>query len=112
MANYAFVTLVTSDHYLPGALAVVAGLKDVHPHPPAAPEVPFQTVCIVSPETVDINTIKHLRRAFDVVIGVEVIEGETAAGLQLLGECSAQSASTDSAQFNHISGHCALLHFI
>ena len=88
MANYAFVTLVTSDHYLPGALAVVAALKDVHPLPPVPPEVPFQTVCIVSPETVDINTIKHLRRAFDVVIGVEVIEAETAAGLQLLGKCS------------------------
>ena len=86
MANYAFVTLVTSDHYLPGALAVVGALRDVHPYPPLAPEVPYQTVCIVSPETVDINTIKHLRRAFDVVIGVEVIEGQTAAELQLLGE--------------------------
>jgi hypothetical protein len=96
MANYAFVTLVTSDNYLPGALAVVAALKEVHPHPLQPPEVPFQTVCIVSPETVDINTIKHLRRAFDVVIGVEVIEGQTAEGLQLLGESPAHSASAHS----------------
>ncbi|THG95865.1 hypothetical protein EW145_g7887, partial [Phellinidium pouzarii] len=82
---YAFATLVTSDHYLPGALAVAAALREVHPSPPTDPEVPFQTVCIVTPETVDIKTVKHLRRAFDVVIGVEVIEEQTAAGLQLLG---------------------------
>ena len=85
-SRYAFVTLVTSDHYLPGALAVAAGLKEVHPLPPVEPEVSFQTACIVTPETVDVKTIKHLRRAFDVVIGVEVIEQQNTAGLQLLGK--------------------------
>ena len=83
---YAFVTLVTSDHYLPGALAVAAALKDQHASHPPSPEVAFQTLCLVTPESVDVSTIKLLRRAFDIVIGVEIIEQEDGAGLQLLGE--------------------------
>ncbi|KAH9948180.1 glycogenin [Amylocystis lapponica] len=82
---FAFVTLVTSDRYLPGALAVAAALKDIHPSPPLAPEVDFQTVCLVTPETVDVSSIKLLRRAFGTVIGVELIEQENEKGLQLLG---------------------------
>jgi glycogenin glucosyltransferase len=84
-APYAFVTLLTSDSYLPGALTLVAALKDVHPVPPVSPEVDFQTVCLVTPETVDVNSIKLLRRAYNVVIGVEIIEHENERGLQLLG---------------------------
>lgn len=84
---YAFVTLLTSDSYLPGALTLAAALKDVHPSPPLPPEVDFQTVCLVTPETVDIASIKLLRKAFDVVVGVEVIEVDNERGLQLLGEC-------------------------
>lgn len=87
-APYAFVTLVSSDSYLPGALAVAGALKDVHPSPPVPPEVPFQTVCLVTPETVDVSTIKLLRGAFDTVIGVEVIGQEDEKGLKLLGEFS------------------------
>lgn len=83
---YAFVTLVTSDHYLPGALAVAAALKDQHHSHPVPHEVAFQTLCLVTPESVDVSTIKLLRRAFDVVIGVEIIEQEDGTGLQLLGE--------------------------
>ncbi|KAI0034189.1 hypothetical protein K488DRAFT_36107, partial [Vararia minispora EC-137] len=84
-ALYAFVTLLTSDSYLPGALTLVAALKDVHPIPPVPPEVDFQTVCLVTPETVDVSSIKLLRRAFNVVIGVEIIEHDNHRGLQLLG---------------------------
>lgn len=88
MSNkYAFATLVTSDHYLPGALALAAALKEVH-SPSNAQEVPFNTACIVTPETVDVKTIKLLRRAFDVVVGVEVIEEKNEAGLKLLGKYS------------------------
>jgi glycogenin len=83
---YAFVTLISSDSYLPGALALVAALKDVHPTPPVPPEIDFQTVCLVTPETVDVSVIKLLRRAFDIVIGVEIIEDEYKKGLELLGE--------------------------
>lgn len=83
---YAFVTLVTSDAYLPGALVVASALRDVHPSPPEPPEVAFQTVCLVTPETVDVKTIKLLRRAFDHVVGVEVISVGRTIGLDLLGE--------------------------
>ena len=85
---YAFVTLVTSDFYLPGALALAAALKDLHPSPPSPPEVDFQTVCLVTPETVDVSTIKLLRGAFNLVIGVEIIEQEDDRKLRLLGEYS------------------------
>lgn len=95
-APYAFVTLVTSDHYLPGALAVAAALKDLHPFPAVPPEVPFQTICLVTPESVDVSTIKLLRRAFDVVIGVEIIEQEDGSALQLLGESGSLKAPVDS----------------
>ncbi|KAJ3795908.1 glycogenin [Lentinula aff. detonsa] len=84
-APYAFVTLLTSDHYLPGALTLAAALRDVHPSPAISPEVQFQTVCLVTPETVDVSTIKLLRKAFDVVIGVELIAQSDEKGLQLLG---------------------------
>jgi hypothetical protein len=83
---YAFVTLLTSDSYLPGALTLAAALKDVHPFPALTPEVDFQTVCLVTPETVDIASIKLLRKAFDLVVGVEIIEEDNERGLQLLGE--------------------------
>ena len=85
-APYAFVTLLTSDSYLPGALALAAALKDLHPRPPTPPEVDFQTVCLVTPQSVDVSTIKLLRRAFGHVIGVEPIERELSKELSLLGE--------------------------
>jgi glycogenin len=83
---YAFVTLLTSDSYLPGALALAAALKDVHPSPPVYPEVDFQTVCLVTPEYVDVSTIKLLRRAFNVVIGVEIIASDDDEALKRLGK--------------------------
>jgi hypothetical protein len=85
---FAFVTLLSSDSYLPGALVLAASLHDLHPTPAVAPEVDFKTVCLVTPETVDVKSIKALRKAYDIVIGVEVLESETnSRGLQLLGEC-------------------------
>ena len=82
---YAFVTLLTSDSYLPGALTLAAALQDIHPSPATPPEVDFQTVCLVTPETIDIASIKLLRKAFDLVVGVEIIEENNERGLQLLG---------------------------
>ncbi|KAG5220051.1 glycosyltransferase family protein [Salix suchowensis] len=83
--SYAFVTLVTSDAYLPGALTLAAALKDVHPSPVLLPEVDFETVCLVTPENVDVSSIKILRRAFNVVVGVETIVQQDDSGLRLLG---------------------------
>ncbi|TFK77343.1 hypothetical protein BDN72DRAFT_852468 [Pluteus cervinus] len=83
---YAFVTLLTSDHYLPGALTLAAALKDLHPRPVGHADFEYQLVCLVTPESVDVSTIKFLRRAFDVVVGVELIELENDTNLKLLGE--------------------------
>lgn len=80
---YAFVTLVTSDFYLPGARALAAALKDLHP---VSQEPLFHTVCLVTPETLDVSTIRLLRSVFDLVIGVEVITQDDPANLKLLGE--------------------------
>ncbi|KAH8099255.1 glycosyltransferase family 8 protein [Cristinia sonorae] len=91
---YAFVTLVSSDSYLPGALALVAALKELHPTPPSPPEVVFQTVCLVTPETVDVSSIKLLRKNFDLVVGVEIIEQLDVKGLQLLGRLDLNSVLT------------------
>ncbi|KAG6817756.1 hypothetical protein H0H87_004547 [Tephrocybe sp. NHM501043] len=91
---YAFVTLISSDSYLPGALALAGALKDVHPSPVVLPEVDFQTVCLVTPETVDVSTIKLLRRAFDIVIGVETILQQNEAGLVLLGRLDLNTVLT------------------
>ncbi|KAG1813286.1 nucleotide-diphospho-sugar transferase [Suillus subaureus] len=81
--HFAFVTLVTSDSYLPGALAISGALKDVHQTEPH--EVKYDTVCIVTPETLDITTIKLLRKTYDIVIGVEVIGQSDPTGLNLMG---------------------------
>ena len=72
--------------------SLVAALKDLHPSPPTPPEVPFQTVCLVTPETVDVASIKTLRRAYDVVVGVEIIEQEDDRKLRLLGKSPSTSS--------------------
>ncbi|KAF7347673.1 hypothetical protein MVEN_01524400 [Mycena venus] len=91
---YAFATLLTSDAYLPGALALAGALRDVHPTPAVPPEVDFQTVCLVTPESVDVSTIKQLRRAYDVVVGVEIIAQEDDKGLKLLGRLDLNTVLT------------------
>ncbi|KAH7886130.1 glycosyltransferase family 8 protein [Phlebopus sp. FC_14] len=83
--RYAFVTLLTSDSYLPGALAIAGALKDIHRSRPPDHQVKYDTVCMVTPETLDVTSIKLLRRAFDVVIGIEVIAQPQTQGLALLG---------------------------
>ena len=74
---HAFVTLVSSDSYLPGALAQVAALSDLHKNP--------FTVCLVTPESLDVATIRALRKAFNLVVGVEILEQDNNHGLLLLG---------------------------
>ena len=98
--RYAFVTLITSDSYLPGALTLAAALRDIHPTPAAEPEVDFQTACLVTPETIDVSSIKLLRGAFDTVIGVEIIDDEDRKKLALLGKshCSISEAKAIGAQ--------------
>ena len=88
-ARYAFVSLLTSDSYLPGALALAGALQDVHESLPPDQQVVYDTVCLVTPHALDVTTIKVLRRAFNVVIGVEVIVQPDSQRLTLLGESHA-----------------------
>lgn len=92
--SYAFVTLLNSSSYLPGALVLCHALRDLHPS--ATRKADFRLVCIVTPETVDVASIKELRKAFDEVIGVEVISSgsEGAEDLVLLGRPDLHSALT------------------
>lgn len=85
--TYGFITLLTSQSYLPGALVLAHSLLQLHPHP-RKPDQEFKTVCLVTPETVDVGAIRELREVFDLVIGVEVIGSgeEGVEGLQLMGE--------------------------
>ncbi|WRT63374.1 uncharacterized protein IL334_000279 [Kwoniella shivajii] len=79
----AFVTLLTTPSYLPGALVLLHSLISLHPAPRD-----FKIVCLVTPETVDAKTIGELRKAgFDLVIGVEPIGSGKAGqqGLDLMG---------------------------
>lgn len=92
--SYAIVTLLNSSSYLPGALVLCHALRDLHP--PSTRKADFKLVCIVTPETVDVASIKELRKAFDEVIGVEVITSgsEGAEDLILLGRPDLHSALT------------------
>lgn len=79
----AFVTLLTTPSYLPGALVLLHSLLDLHPEPRD-----FKTVCLVTPETVDAKTIGQLREAgWDMVVGVEPIGSGVGGndGLRLMG---------------------------
>lgn len=79
----AFVTLLTTDSYLPGALVLLHSLLELHPAPRD-----FKIVALVTPETVDAKSIGELRRAgYDLVIGVEPIgSGKPGQqGLDLMG---------------------------
>lgn len=86
--RYAFVTLLTSDAYLPGVLTVAAALKDVHRSQSSDQTIEYETVCLVTPETVDVSSIRCLRKVFNVVIGVEIIVPPDTESLALLGACS------------------------
>ena len=86
----AFVTLLTTDSYLPGALVLLHSLLELHPAPRD-----FKIVALVTPETVDAKSIGELRRAgYDLVIGVEPIgSGKPGQqGLDLMGMYPLSSA--------------------
>ncbi|KIY51277.1 family 8 glycosyltransferase, partial [Fistulina hepatica ATCC 64428] len=85
---HAFVTLVTSDHYVPGALVVAAALRDLHHIRD------FEIVCLITPESLDVASIKALRHAFDAVVGVELIEQRDNKGLKLLGRLDLNTVLT------------------
>ncbi|GAA5821909.1 hypothetical protein JCM11251_004775 [Rhodosporidiobolus azoricus] len=78
--QYAVVTLLTSDSYLPGALTTVNSLLDVEPD-----RSRFDTVCLTTPSTVGHNSLQALQKVFDAVVGVEPLVTESWEELKLLG---------------------------
>lgn len=76
----AVATLVTSDSYLSGALVALHSLLDVE-----GADREFETVCLVTPSSVTVETIRTLRRHFALVVGVEPILSRSQANLELLG---------------------------
>lgn len=101
--RYAFVTLLTSDAYLQGALTIVAALKDVHSLLPSDQTVEYETVCLVTPETVDVTSIRLLRKAFNVVVGIEIIVPPDTESLTLLGACSSLAFYTSRVHTHGVS---------
>lgn len=86
--QFAFVTLLTSDSYLPGALTCLKSLQDSESNSSNEDKVEvnsFETVCLVTPNTVSQNSIKTLEKCFDKVIGVETITTTSWNELNLLG---------------------------
>ena len=83
MSLNAFVTLVTTDSYVPGALVTIHSVLEAEAQSSANP---FETVCLVTPATVAVESIKALRRNFSLVVGVEELRSGSAKELQLLGE--------------------------
>lgn len=61
-------------------------MRDVHAS--AAAPISFQTVCLITPENLAVETQGTVRKAFDVVVGVDVIREDTSRGLSLLGASS------------------------
>ncbi|SPC60963.1 related to glycogenin-2 beta [Ustilago sp. UG-2017b] len=99
--NNAFVTLLTSDHYLPGALVLAESLRLSHGLPKrgkarvSAPtrngsNANFQIVALITPDTLSVQSIKALRRSglFDWIVGVEPI------GFRQILASSSSSSST------------------
>ncbi|GAA5965772.1 hypothetical protein JCM3765_007340 [Sporobolomyces pararoseus] len=82
--RFAFVTLLTSDSYLAGALTTINSVLDVEPFTPHD-QRKFDTVCLVSPATVGHSSLKALEKTFDAIVGVEQIITESWGNLDLLG---------------------------
>lgn len=120
--RYAFVTLLTTDSYLPGALVLAHTLRRAHSlaHNPAGTLTPsdilnlgpaglsnhidverkVDLVCLVTPATVSIKSVKALLRAFDKVVGVEPLSfaGFAAAQINNSSNLTDQSAKSKAAK--------------
>ncbi|KAJ3408112.1 hypothetical protein HDV05_005145 [Chytridiales sp. JEL 0842] len=79
--RYAFVTLVTSDTYLPGALALAHSLR--------SNKTPYPLIVLCPPNELHHSTTQKLYRAFDKVLYVDILKSGAAQGdaenLELLG---------------------------
>ncbi|CAH7668978.1 putative glycogenin [Phakopsora pachyrhizi] len=91
MAPYAFVTLLTSDSYLPGALVTAQSLKEIEKFS----HVNFDLVCLITVEKLKVESVKALRKVFDAVISVDEIRSSHCyEELNLLGRQDLESSVT------------------
>lgn len=102
--RYAFVTLLTTDSYLPGALVLAHSIRAAHSNlsklsTSDATNIPFDLICLVSPNNVKVQSIRSLRRAFDLVVGIEPLsiagfvaqkQAELKKDLELTGKSDSQ----------------------
>ena len=76
-ANYAYVTLLTSDNYVPGTLTLGASIK--------ATGTPYPVVALITPESVSAVAVQQLHNVFDQVIHVPTVRSNDHSNLRLLG---------------------------
>jgi hypothetical protein len=77
-----FTLAYQRDSYLPGALVTARSIKDVE----EASARQFDLVCVVTLDSVSVQSIKALRQMYDLVISAEVIRsGHSEHELSLLG---------------------------
>lgn len=91
MPSWAFATLLTSDSYLPGALVTARSIKDCEGIYPQR----FDLVCLVTLDSVSVQSIKALRQIYDLVVSVEEIRSTHSQDeLNLLGRQDLASTIT------------------
>ncbi|KAJ2592294.1 glycogenin glucosyltransferase, partial [Coemansia sp. RSA 1722] len=84
--RFAFVTLVTSDGYVDGALVLLHSLRRTL--------TPYSIVCLATPSTLSEHSIGRLRQHFDGVIETDVRLSLDDHGLELLGRPDLRSTLT------------------
>ncbi|KAG0142019.1 hypothetical protein CROQUDRAFT_683440 [Cronartium quercuum f. sp. fusiforme G11] len=82
MAPNAFVTMLTSDSYLPGALVTAHSIKQSEQFNESQD---FDLVCLITLESVTAESIKGLRKVFNLVISVDELRSFGKDELNLLG---------------------------
>ncbi|KAI9203257.1 nucleotide-diphospho-sugar transferase [Polychytrium aggregatum] len=75
--NFAYVTLLTSESYIPGAVTLVASLR--------ATATQYPIVCIVASESFSVYSVQLLFRTFDKVLFVPILRSNDHSNLSLLG---------------------------
>ncbi|KAI9203259.1 nucleotide-diphospho-sugar transferase [Polychytrium aggregatum] len=75
--GFAYVTLLTSESYIPGAVTLVASLR--------ATATQYPIVCIVASESFSVYSVQLLFRTFDKVLFVPILRSNDHSNLSLLG---------------------------
>ncbi|KAH9812798.1 hypothetical protein DFH28DRAFT_393810 [Melampsora americana] len=70
MAPYAFVTMLTSDSYLPGCLVTAHSIKQSEKDHAAHD---FDLDCLITLDFVSVESIKALRKVYNLVNSVDAI---------------------------------------